>query len=304
MNQESEIPTPKPPVFWFPKDPRCYQIAVLGSLLIYGINYLGFDVGWPQVAIILTAVLVTQYACTDFGQRTKFDPLSPLISGLSLCLLMRTNEPALMIATAIITIASKFIFKWHKKHIFNPTNFGIVAMIALTGGAVWVSPAQWGSKLYFAFLMACLGGMVIHRAMRSDVSYAFIIAYAGILFGRAYWLGDPLAIPMKQLQSGALLLFTFFMISDPKTTPDARAGRILFAFLVAVGAAYLQFGLYRTNGLLWSLAICSSFVPFIDRFFPGTKYEWNGLSSTAKPQKGESRETNRLMPHPALRPLG
>src|SRR2546422_5386760 len=57
---------------------------------------------------------------------------------------------------------------------------------------------------------------------------------------------------LKQLQSGALLLFTFFMISDPKTTPDSRAGRILFAIIVATGAAYVQFGLYRTNGLLRS----------------------------------------------------
>ena len=100
-------------------------------------------------------------------------------------------------------------------------------MIAVSG-EVWVSPAQWGSKLYFAFLMACLGGMVIHRAMRSDVSYAFLLSYVAILAARAVWLGDPWAIPIKQLQSGALLLFTFFMISDPKTTPDSRAGRVLF----------------------------------------------------------------------------
>jgi Na+-translocating ferredoxin:NAD+ oxidoreductase RnfD subunit len=63
--------------------------------------------------------------------------------------------------------------------------------------------------------------MVIHRAMRSDVSYAFILTFAAILFARALWLGDPWTIPLKQLQSRALLLFTFFMISDPKTTPDS-----------------------------------------------------------------------------------
>lgn len=86
--------------------------------------------------------------------------------------------------TAVITIANKFVLRWNHKHIFNPTNFGIVATIALSG-EVWGSPAQWGSKLYFGFLMACLGGMVVHRALRSDVSYAFILSYAAILFGRA-----------------------------------------------------------------------------------------------------------------------
>lgn len=304
MNQASRLQTRKPlSISWLSHDPRYYQITVLAALLIYGINWLGFDVSWSQVVILLVTVLATQYACTDFGQRTKLDPLSPMISGLSLCLLLRTNEPALMIAAAIITITSKFILRWHNKHIFNPTNFGIVALIALTGGEVWVSPAQWGSKLYFAFLMACLGGMVIHRATRSDVSYAFIIAYAGILFGRAYWLGDPLAIPMKQLQSGALLLFTFFMISDPKTTPNSRVGRILFGVLVAVGAAYVQFVLYRTNGLLWSLVICSALVPLIDRVFPGTKYEWNSLTP-ARSKQGDAHETTQHTPGPVAQPVG
>ena len=74
--------------------------------------------------------------------------------------------------------------------------------------------------------------------------------------------------------SGALLLFAFFMISDPKTTPDSRAGRVLFAALVAFGAWYVQFRLFRTNGLLWALAACSISVPVIDRILPGPPYRW------------------------------
>jgi len=284
------------------RDPRHYQIAVLSSLLIYGVGWLSFDVSVEQIAILLGTVLATQFICAQFPGQARFDPRSPLISGLSLCLLLRTNNPLLLIVAAVVAVGSKFVIRWNNKHIFNPTNFAIVLMIALTG-EVWVSPAQWGSKLYFAFLMACLGGIVIHRAMRSDVSYAFIAAYAAILFGRAWWLGDPLAIPLKQFQSGALLLFTFFMISDPKTTPDSRAGRILFALLVASGAAFVQFGLYRTNGLLWSLAVVSILTPFIDRRLPGTKYQWRSLIPTVS-KNGEICEENRLIHHPAARSIG
>jgi Na+-translocating ferredoxin:NAD+ oxidoreductase RnfD subunit len=79
---------------------------------------------------------------------------------------------------------------------------------------------------------------------------------------------------LHRLESGALLLFTFFMISDPKTTPDSRAGRVLFAALVAYGAWYVQFRLFRTNGLLWSLATVSLMVPLLDRVLPGSKYSW------------------------------
>jgi Na+-transporting NADH:ubiquinone oxidoreductase subunit NqrB len=284
-----------------PKDPRYYQIAVLSSLLTYGVGRLAFDVTPTQIAVLLVSVLLAQFLCGKFFTGTAFDPRSALISGLSLCLLLRTNSLALAIAAAIFTIASKFLFKWHGKHIFNPTNIGLVAMIALTGQA-WVSPAQWGSKLYFAFLMACLGGLVIHRAMRSDVTYAFLFSYVTILFARAAWLGDPWAIPLKQLQSGALLLFAFFMISDPKSTPDSRAGRLVFGTLVSLGAAYVQFRLYRTNGLLWSLALCSLLTPLIDRLLPGIKYEWT-RPKTSMELKGDSHEEKVFIPRRAAHPV-
>ena len=224
-----------------------------------------------------------------------------ILSSFSLCLLLRTNTLLLTFLTAVVTITSKFVLKGDRKHIFNPTNFGIVVMIALTN-QVWLSPAQWGSKLYFAFLIACAGGIVIYRAARSDVTYAFLLAYASILFGRAFWLGDPWAIPLKQLQSGALLLFAFYMISDPKTTPDSRVGRILFAVLVAAGAAYVQFGIYRTNGLLWSLALLSFVTPLIDHLFPGTKYEWNATKLSAY-VKGKPHEKDGFVSYPLTHPV-
>jgi hypothetical protein len=64
------------------------------------------------------------------------------------------------------------------------------------------------------------------------------------------------------------------MISDPKTTPDSRIGRVLFAALVASVAWYVQFRLFRTNGLLWALAGCSTLVPLINRIAPGLRYAW------------------------------
>ena len=256
-------------------DPRLYQIAVLASLLVYGMAGLDFEITVARAALLLLTVLATQ----AIGDRLDGRPAnvrSALISGLSLCLLLRTNRTDLAILAAFVTIAAKFVIRYRGKHIFNPTNGGIVAMLVLTD-QVWVSPGQWGSVAFFAFLMACLGGVVVNRASRSDVTYAFIVFYCALLFGRSWYLGEPFAIPLHRLQGGALLLFTFFMISDPKTTPDSRAGRVLFAALVAFGAWYVQFRLFRTNGLLWSLAACSLMVPLIDRVLPGSKYSWRAF---------------------------
>ena len=255
------------------RDPRLYQIFTLSSLLGYGMFVLDFEIAGGRAATILAVALLTQYGCTRLWRLPAFDPRSALISGLSLCLMLRTSSDGLALTATIITIASKFIIRFNGKHLFNPTNFGIVAMILFTG-QVWVSPGQWGNVAFFAFLMACLGGLVVNRAARSDVTYAFIAFYMALVFGRSIWLGEPLTIPLHRLENGALLLFTFFMISDPRTTPSSRAGRILFAMLVACGAWYVQFRLFRTNGLWWSLAIASMTVPLIDWLLPGTRYEW------------------------------
>jgi Na+-transporting NADH:ubiquinone oxidoreductase subunit NqrB len=254
------------------RDPRLYQIAMLASLLVYGMTCLDFDITAGRACLLLATVLATQ-AAGDWLERRPVNVRSALISGISLCLLLRTNRTDVAILAAVVTIAAKFVIRFRGKHIFNPTNGGLVAMLLLTDQA-WVSPGQWGSVAFFAFLMACLGSLVVNRASRSDVTYAFIACYCALLVGRSFYLGEPMTIPLHRLESGALLLFTFFMISDPKTTPDSRAGRVLFAALVAFGAWYVQFRLFRTNGLLWSLAACSLAVPLIDRLLPGGRYLW------------------------------
>lgn len=253
-------------------DPRLYQIAMLASLLVYGMAWLEFDITVGRACLLLVTALATQALC-DRAEGRPANLRSALISGLSLCLLLRTNRTDLAIVAAVITIAAKFVIRFRGKHLFNPTNGGIVALLLLSD-QVWVSPGQWGSVAFFAFLMACLGGVVVNRASRSDVTYAFIVFYCALLFGRSFYLGEPLSIPLHRLESGALLLFTFFMISDPKTTPDSRVGRVLFAALVAWGGWYVQFRLFRTNGLLWSLAAFSLVVPIIDWLLPGARYSW------------------------------
>ncbi|MEO1370739.1 MAG: RnfABCDGE type electron transport complex subunit D, partial [Acidobacteriota bacterium] len=73
---------------------------------------------------------------------------------------------------------------------------------------------------------------------------------------------------------GALLLFAFFMISDPKTTPNSRAGRVVWAVLIALVAGYWQFALYRPNGLLFALVLSAPAVPLLDWWLPGERYLW------------------------------
>ena len=252
------------------RDARAWQIASLAGLLAYGIAFLGFDVTAPRAALIVAAALATQLAGTRFARLPAFDPWSALISSLSLCLLLRTRSPLVAVLAAAAAIGSKFLIRFNGKHLFNPTNFALVLALAVTDDA-WVSPGQWGSAAFFGFLLVCAGRFVVHRAGRGDVTLAFLAATLVLFVGRSLSLHEPLAIPFHRLESGTLLLFAFFMISDPKTTPDSRAGRILFGALVAAGAAYVQFRLFRPNGALWSLALGSLLVPLFDLILPGAR---------------------------------
>lgn len=279
MEQDNGTAQPNKPAFWH--DPRLYQIASLSTLLLYGLFWLHFDISVWQVAITLGVAQLTQHAGTRYFSLPFFDPKSALISSLSLCLLLRTNDLAVAALAAFAAIGSKFIIQWKDKHIFNPTNLALA--VILVSGLGWISPGQWGQVAWFGFLIACLGSLVVTRAARADVTLAFLTFYVGLLFIRALWLGDPLTIPLHQIESGALLIFAFFMISDPKTTPDSRTGRVVYALLVALAALYVQFGLFKPHGPLWGLIACSPLVPLLDCLFPGARYDWS------KPTAGHAR---------------
>ena len=200
-------------------DPRYYQIAVLSTLVVYGTTTLGFGVRWENALSIVLAALGTQYLGSALLTRAAFDPLSAIITSLSLTLLFRTDVAMLAAFAGFIAIASKFLIRVRGKHVFNPANIAIVSLMFASDRA-WISSGQWGSTTISAVLLIGLGLLVLTRAKRAETTIGFLVAFSSLLFARALWLGDPMSIPLHQLQNGALLVFAFFMISDPKTTPD------------------------------------------------------------------------------------
>lgn len=281
-------------------DPRYFQITVLSSLILYGLTALDFEIRLAHAVVIGLTALGTQWLGDRLAGR-PFTPKSCLISALSLCLLLRAGSVWIAVLAAVLTIGSKFVIRVRGKHVFNPTNFGIVALLVLTPwipGGAWVSSGQWGSGAFFAFLLASAGFLVVRRATRSDVTWAFLAVYVGIVLGRALWLGDPLAIPLHRLQNGTLLVFAFLMISDPKTTPDSRSGRIVFASGVALVGAVWQLWGWEPDGLLYALAAASPTVPLLDRLFPARRYRWPGASETVSTRKEPLMSTTRPLPKP------
>jgi enediyne biosynthesis protein E5 len=259
------------------RDPRLLQIAFLGSFLCAGLTVLHFDLQpWQPVLIVATA-LGTQWGMTRLMKVPPAGYLSPLISSFGLSLLLRSDVWWIPPFAAAVAISSKFLIRFRGKHIFNPTNLGLAAAMLVSDRA-WCSPSQWGESAVVIAWFAIFGLAVAHRAFRSDVSIYFFGAWLLLKLGRVLYLGQRLPVLWHQLSTGSLILFTFFMISDPKTTPDSRFGRAIYACVVAGLAFYLQHGLWKTNTLIWALLAVSPLVPLIDWLFKGQRYRWPGQS--------------------------
>lgn len=199
---------------------------------------------------------------------------SALISALSLTLLLRANTVWVHPIAAVAAISSKFTIRVRGRHLFNPATFGVIfALLCLP--QTWVSPGQWGQDVAIAGWLVALGAIITQRVRCGDISWAFLCFYLGALAIRVAWLGQRWAVWAHQLGNGALLLFAFFMISDPMTIPNHRRGRIVYAALVAALAYGIQFWLYCNNGLLWALFIAAPAVPLCDAIWVAPKFDWN-----------------------------
>jgi enediyne biosynthesis protein E5 len=254
-------------------DPRHFQILALAVLLFFNVGWLDFGALPVNSALAIGSALAAQAACTRLFGLPQLDLRSPLITGLSLSLLLRADEPWLHALAGVIAIASKFVLRIDGKHIWNPAGFAIVALL-LTSGGVWISPGQWGASVWFGSLVAFLAILVLHASQRSDIALFFLGGHAALLLGRALWLGDPLSIPLHQIQSGSLLIFAFFMISDPRTTPDSRLGRLVFALAVALLAHYLAFFMQMRPALYVALVVLSPVTLLLDKLIPANRFTW------------------------------
>jgi Na+-transporting NADH:ubiquinone oxidoreductase subunit NqrB len=260
---------------WFLKDARHFQILSLSLFLTYGIGVLGWNTELSRIAVTFATCLLTQVFWIKVRRVPWHSIKSALVSSLGLCLLLKTNLLTTTVIAGLLTISSKFILQFDRKHIFNPVNFGIVATVMLTGDA-WVSPGQWGSSFTTLFFVTAAGLMVLLRCGRIDVSVAFLLSYFGLEFVRnVLWLGWPIDHFTHMVTNGALLLFTFFMITDPVTTPSHDRARIAWAVIVGLITFLLSHIFILNSGApIWALFIISPLTLVFDKLFSAKRFSW------------------------------
>ncbi len=231
------------------KDARYFQILFQFVLLLYGFFYLHWNNDWWLYETYVGVGVSTQLLIEYFTHKKYDSWKSALITSFGLCLLLKTNSWEVAAMAAIISI--------------------------LLTQKAWINPGQWGSGMVLFFGVICLGCIVVSKVQKLDVSISFLATFTLLLFIRqVIYLGWPLDFFIQSISTGSLLLFSFFMVTDPKTTPNHAGARIVWCMLVAVFSFYLSAFKFINAAPIWVLVFASPLVPVLDVLFKAKRFEW------------------------------
>jgi Na+-translocating ferredoxin:NAD+ oxidoreductase RnfD subunit len=183
------------------------------------------------------------------------------ITSLAIAMLLYSNANLWPIALATATaIGSKAIFQvavnGKARHFLNPSNFGISLVLLLFPWVGITAPYQFTANLHGAgdwLLPAAIvvtGSFLNSRfTQRMPLIGAWLASFVLQALLRSVWFGTPLLPALLPMTGVAFVLFTFYMVTDPGTTPASLEGQLLFGASVGLiygvlMACHLSFGLF------------------------------------------------------------
>jgi hypothetical protein len=302
--RDAVAPTPAPARTWrgipvvLPRrgDPRLRVSAVIMSLQVLGQVALDFKVSIAQILVTIGTCALVEIAITYRQKRALMWPASALLTGNGVAFILRASGTRhgdwwtlhgihWFLLAALVGLLSKYLLTTGDRHFYNPSNLGLVAVLLIVGSP-WVFPQYlyWGGldAPALAALAVILAGVVwtLRPIGMLPMAAAFlapffalvgVLAATGTCFlavwhtgpvcGTSYWVDICL--------SPEVLIFVFYMMSDPRTAPRALGGRLVYGVLTAVVAGALlapqqtEFGV--KVALLGALTLVCSFVPLLER---------------------------------------
>jgi hypothetical protein len=270
------------------RDPRLHLASVIISIHVLGQIALGFQVSVVQILVAILTCAVVEVAWTFLQTRAFVWPASAMLTGSGVALIFRVIGTEhgdtwswrgwyLFALVAGLSLVTKYVVKVRGSHVFNPSNVGLVVAFLLLGSSrvepldFWWAPLDGWMVLAYAIILG--GGIAITRRLHLlGMSVAFWLTLAagiGVLASSGHcmtarWSFAPVCgmhFWWIILTSPEILVFLFFMITDPKTVPAGRVARVVFGVSVGVVSTLLiapqstEFG--AKVGLLSGLVVMS-----------------------------------------------
>ena len=281
------------------RDPRLHVAAVIITVHVLGQVGLHFRVSVPQILAAILTCAILEVAITFRQSRSFVWPASAMLTGSGVALIFRvvgtppddpwsTHAWYVFAIVAGLSLLSKYVIRYRGAHVFNPSNIGLVIAFIVLGSTrvepldFWWAPLNgW---LLAAYAVIIVGGLLITRRLHLLALAATFLVGLSVGVGTlaasghcmtARWAFEPvcgLDFWRVIVTSPEVLIFLFFMITDPRTAPAGRVGRVVFGLLVALASTVLmapQTNEFGTKvGLLAGLVAVCAIRPLLDRLLP------------------------------------
>ena len=277
-------------------DPRLHLAAVIISLQVLGQVAFGFDLSIAQILLAIGTCAMLEVGIAFFRQHVLMWPASAMLTGNGVAFVLRVPGTQhgdwwslhgwwIFVVTAAGALLSKYVIRVGDRHIFNPSNIGLVVCFLLLGPRLaepldfWWGPMSWWMALALAIIVG--GGLaILSRLHLLVIAAGFWVAFAvgvGLLAvtGHAMtatWHVGPITgayFWWVLVTSPEILVFLFFMITDPKTTPSGTRARLVYAVSIGLLAALLiapaRTEFWSKVAVLGSLAIVCAARPLLAR---------------------------------------
>ena len=221
-------------------DPRYLAPALITCVLLAGQISFGFLESWSRTLLAISTAIVVELVIVRalYGKWPHL--ASAYVSGISVGILVRSPAFWPYALCSAISITSKYVLRVQGRHIWNPTNFGIVAMLLLAPDTVASLSVQWGNNLLPMVVVWVFGAVILRMVGRLHITLTYVASFLLFAVVRAAVTGHPFLSEVAPITGPMYQLFIFFMITDPKTTVGPKWAQALVAFLVAAVEAIFR----------------------------------------------------------------
>jgi hypothetical protein len=214
-------------------DSRYLPPLLITCILLSAHVSFGILEGWERTGLAIVTAIGAELVMGRLTHGTWPHPASAYISGISAGILIRSPFFWPYFFTSLISIASKYVLRFRGRHLWNPTNFGVSAVVFLAPSTVAVLSIQWGNVVAPMAVIWLLGSVIVWRVGRFHISATYVASFLLFSLVRTAITGTPWLANVAPITGPMYQLFIFFMVTDPKTTVRSKWGQCLVVFLVA-----------------------------------------------------------------------
>lgn len=218
---------------WLRLDNRFIPPLFITCILLIGQLSFGMLESYQKTVLAILASIATEMFLGRIFTGKWPHLASAYITGISVGILVRSPAVWPYAWCSVVAITSKYVLRVKNRHIWNPSNFGISALLFLAPFTGATLSVQWGNAVLPNIVIWTLGSLIIYRLKRFHITATYIASFFLFAFVRSWITGDPFQSEISPITGPMYQLFVFFMITDPKTTVHSKLGQCAVAVCVA-----------------------------------------------------------------------